>query len=208
MVFILASASKARSRLLDQVDIKHKVMISDVDENQFSIKDIKDLVQALSLAKSQSVVSKISNNFECGLYDSKYFAVLGCDSLFQFNNEIFGKPSNPDEAAERLFRMSGKSGILHTGHSIVYTSNSKNSNEFCLNISKTVVSTKINFSRFTDLEVKQYVKTNEPMKCAGGFTLEGKGAVFIDSIEGCYSNVIGLSLPWLRSFFNQSKNNF
>ena len=114
---------------------------------------------------------------------------------------------NHQEAFNRWKMMSGESGTLHTGHCLIYSKTIR-SNPSTLpfdEMIKGVVSTKINFTKLTNSEISNYVKTNEPMNCAGGFALEGKGALFIDSIEGCYSNVIGISLPWLKTAFFEAK---
>ena len=63
---------------------------------------------------------------------------------------------------------------------------------------KKTISSRVYFSKLDDLEIKSYVDTNEPLYCAGGFALEGIGGKYIEKIEGCFSNVMGLSLPWLR----------
>ena len=66
-----------------------------------------------------------------------------------------------------------------------------------IKIIEKIVSTKIRFREIRKPEIDEYVATGEPLNCAGGFSLDGKGGIFISSLEGCYSNVIGLSLPWL-----------
>ena len=194
-MFVLASASKPRSKLLNQAQIDHKVIVSDVEESLFFRKDVRDLVQSLAIAKASSVLKKIEPS------DNNHIFLLGCDSLFEFQGEVFGKPSNRIEAIDRWMRMSSNSGILHTGHCLIYQKSSfkvNGLNEF--HKEKTgIVSTKINFSQVSKQVIENYVATKEPMKCAGGFALEGIGGSLIESIEGCYSNVIGLSLPWLRN---------
>ena len=89
--------------------------------------------------------------------------------------------------------------FLHTGHSLLIGNFDSTSNFF--NITETIkktISSKVYFSKLEDYEIKSYVDTNEPLYCAGGFALEGIGSKFIEKIEGCFSNVMGLSLPWLR----------
>ena len=95
--------------------------------------------------------------------------------------------------------MSGGFGSLHTGHTLLigtFDSTSK-----VLKVTKKIkktVSSKVYFSELNDEEIKNYVDSLEPLNCAGGFALEGRGGKYIEKIEGCYSNVMGLSLPWLR----------
>ncbi len=208
-MLILASASEARRALLEQINVEHSVMVSEINEDNFYHENIKELVQILAAKKAESVVSRLSSDDNLLNYRNKASAILGCDSLFEFNGQAFGKPKSSEEAIERLKEMSSNTGIIHTGHCFIYRKeNRSNLREERFNgILKGVVSTKISFSILSPIEISKYVNTEEPMKCAGGFSIDGKGAIFIDSIEGCYSNVIGLSLPWLKKAFNVSSLN-
>ena len=92
--------------------------------------------------------------------------------------------------------MAGGSGSLLTGHALLVR-NGENR--------LACISTRVHFAGLTEEEIQAYVATGEPLHCAGGFALEGRGASLIAGLEGCYSNVIGLSLPWLRSVLRDSK---
>ena len=125
--------------------------------------------------------------------------ILGCDSIFEFKGEAFGKPSNKEEAFIRWKKMSGEFGFLHTGHTLMIGNFNSTSNNFKITETiKKTVSSRVYFSKLKDWEIKSYVDTNEPLYCACGFALEGIGGKYIEKIEGCFSNVMGLSLPWLR----------
>ena len=97
--------------------------------------------------------------------------------------------------------MSGKSGFLHTGHCLILIDNSKcDLKSISLNKSfEGVVSTKIEFMSLSNIEIIKYSLIPEPYNCAGGFAIEGYGGLFIKKIDGCFSNVVGLSLPWLKT---------
>ena len=126
---------------------------------------------------------------------------MGCDSLFEFEGEVFGKPINKEQLISRWERMSGKSGFLHTGHCLILIDNS-NKDMKSISLKKCcleVVSTKIEFMSLSKIEIIKYASTIEPYQCAGGFAIEGNGGLFIKKIDGCFSNVIGLSLPWLKT---------
>ena len=106
--------------------------------------------------------------------------------------ELFGKVLSKKNNNEEF-------GILHTGHSLLICNFDLTSKGF--RVKKTIkktVSSKVYFSELLDEEIKNYVDSLEPLNCAGGFALEGRGGKYIEKIEGCYSNVMGLSLPWLR----------
>ena len=103
--------------------------------------------------------------------------------------------------------MSGEFGFLHTGHTLIMGIFDSTSKIFKIaEIIKKTVSSKVYFSKLEDWEIKSYVDTNEPLYCAGGFALEGIGGKYIEKIEGCFSNVMGLSLPWLRENLYRKKN--
>tara|TARA_B100000700_G_scaffold308681_1_gene386705 strand:- start:40 stop:672 length:633 start_codon:yes stop_codon:yes gene_type:complete len=203
-MLILASASKARRRLLNQAKINHIVIISGINEKSVTEKNPKKLVQILANQKANTVASQLLKERNEKILNKPLNLILGCDSVFEFNGEIYGKPKDSIEAINRLKRMSGKKGILHTGHSLVYvTCISRIKNSFSISKNKTdLISTEIEFCNLSIKEIENYVATKEPLNCAGGFALEGQGGLLIKSISGCYSNVIGLSLPWLRSNLN------
>jgi len=197
-MFVLASASKARQKLLDQIALKHKVIVSDFDETQLEELDPILKVKLLAKGKADSVVKKLIK--ESQSLDT-FQALLGCDSLFEFEGEIFEKPTNKEQLISRWRRMSGKSGLLHTGHYLISLDHLKSDleNISLNNFYEGVVSTKIEFMSLSITEIIKYASISEPYNCAGGFALEGNGGLFIKKIDGCFSNVIGLSLPWLKT---------
>ena len=197
-MFVLASASKARQKLLDQIALRHKVIVSDFDETQLQELDPVLKVKLLAKGKADSALKKlIKENHALNTFQ----ALLGCDSLFEFEGEIFEKPINREQLISRWQRMSGKSGWLHTGHCLISIDDFKSDiksislPKFC----EGVVSTKVEFMCLSNIEINKYASTSEPYNCAGGFAIEGNGGIFIKKIDGCFTNVIGLSLPWLKN---------
>jgi septum formation protein len=182
--FVLASASPARRRLLQMVGIEPVVRVSDFDESQVQIEDAAELAQTLARCKAETVAAQ----FESAL-------IMGCDSVLLLNREIHGKPANVEEAIARWQQMSGQVGELYTGHAIIDQTQEQT-------LVRTQV-TRVYFAQMSDRAIKSYVATGEPLKCAGAFALEGRGGLFVDKIEGCHSNVIGLSLPLLRQMLSQ-----
>ena len=197
-MFVLASASKARQKLLDQIALRHKVIVSDFDETQLQEPDPILKVKLLAKGKADSALKKlIEKNHALNTYQ----ALLGCDSLFEFKGEIFEKPINKEQLISRWQRMSGQFGFLHTGHYLISLDNSKSDMESILqnDSCEGVVTTKIEFMNLSNFEINKYASTSEPYNCAGGFAIEGNGGLFIKKIDGCFTNVIGLSLPWLKN---------
>lgn len=182
--FILASASTARLKLLKTVGINPIVCSSGFDESQITETNPLKLVQILAQCKAEIVAQTYQ---DC--------LVLGCDSVLAIDGKIHGKPDSPEQAIARWQVMRNNQGTLYTGHALIDGKKQK-----------TLLScgvTKVYFADIDDTTIKAYVNTGEPLKCAGSFALEGKGSVFIEKIEGCHSNVIGLSLPLLREMLQK-----
>jgi septum formation protein len=191
--FVLASASPARRKLLDSAGIPHIAMASDFDEDSVKAEPML-FVQILAKAKAETILAKIDSadgsTHLPGLADN--FFVLGCDSVLVLDGEIHGKPRDRSEAVGRWRQMRGRSGELLTGHALIR--NDRGQRRTLVKVQRTVV----RFAQLEDSEIEAYVDAGEAMKCAGAFALEGRGGLFVEGIEGCHSNVIGLSLPLLR----------
>ena len=182
--FVLASASTARLKLLQMIGINPIVHPSNYDESQINLKQPDNLVNTLALSKAETVASE---------YPSAL--ILGCDSVLEVEGEIHGKPDNAEIALTRWQKMRGKVGKLYTGHALINTITSEA-------IVRCGI-TEVYFAHVRDGEIRAYITTGEPLKCAGSFALEGKGGLFVEKIIGCHSNVIGLSLPLLRSMLQE-----
>ena len=179
---ILASGSPSRRRLLEQARIPCRVQVSGFDEDSLPKTMEPDrLVTALAQGKAQAVLERLPHPGPL---------VLGCDSVLVFQGAIQGKPTSPQEASQRWRVMAGKMGALHTGHCLLDSGRKRSCHG--------AVVTRIWFAPVDETTIQHYVSTGEPLGCAGAFALEGCGGLLIDAIEGCASNVMGLSLPWLR----------
>ncbi len=185
--FVLASASSARRRLLQLAGIEPLVRPSDFDESQVALADPAQLVETLAVEKAKRVTLQYQQELpeDC--------LILGCDSVLAINDEIHGKPANPDEAFQRWQIMRGAVGDLFTGHALIHRMGNGEP-QVLIRHGKT----RVYFANPSDREIRDYIATEEPLSCAGCFALEGRGGLFVDRLEGCHSNVIGLSLPLLR----------
>jgi nucleoside triphosphate pyrophosphatase len=179
---ILASASPARRALLQAAGIDADVQVSGVDESVVEAEDAYTLSLALARMKARTVAARLQA--EPGVL------VLGCDSVLAFDGEALGKPADAAEATKRWQAMRGRSGVLHTGHHVTDLVSGRQAEE--------VGTTVVHFADPTDDEIEAYVATGEPLNVAGAFTIDGRGAAFVERIEGDSGNVIGLSLPLLR----------
>jgi septum formation protein len=184
---VLASQSTSRRRLLEDAGLKPTIIVSNVDEETdfFNAMAPVDMVIALAISKAHTVREMID-------YPA---IIIGCDSTFDVDGVSFGKPGTPEVAVERAKKISGRTGLLHTGHCIIDT-------ERGIEIADRVT-TKVTFTDMTDEEIADYVASEEPLHVAGGFTLDGFGSPFIPVIEGDYTNVVGISMPFLRNAMKQ-----
>ncbi|CAN1519853.1 Maf Nucleotide-binding protein implicated in inhibition of septum formation [Candidatus Nanopelagicaceae bacterium] len=184
---VLASQSTSRRRLLTDAGLKPTIIVSNVDEETdfFNAMSPEDMVIALAISKAHTVREMVD-------YPA---IIIGCDSTFDVDGVSFGKPGTPNIAIERAKKISGRTGLLHTGHCIIDT-------ERGIEIADRVT-TKVTFTDMTDEEIADYVASEEPLHVAGGFTLDGFGSPFIPIIEGDYTNVVGISMPFLRNAMKQ-----
>ena len=120
--------------------------------------------------------------------------VIGCDSVLELDGEILGKPVDAADARERWYRMRGRSGVLHTGHWLI---DARPGDGTGAALGETA-STTVWFADASDEEIDAYVATEEPLRVAGAFTVDGLGGPFVERIDGDYHTVVGLSLPLLR----------
>jgi septum formation protein len=117
--------------------------------------------------------------------------VLGCDSVLDLDGRAVGKPATSEGAIKQWQAMRGRRAVLRTGHALIDTERDE--------ARSAVVSTTVSFAPVTDAEISAYVGTGEPLRCAGGFTIDGLGGWFVEGVGGDHHNVVGLSLPTLRS---------
>jgi septum formation protein len=194
-LLILASASPARLQLLKSAGIEPIVCPSDLDESQVQLTNAVALVQTLAQLKAESIADRIRDGKVPHLWDEdippqESMLILACDSVLELGNEIFGKPTNAREAIVRWQMMRGQVGDLYTGHALIDLAR----NTTLVNCQVT----RVHFAQASDRQIEEYVATGEPLRCAGCFAIDGKGGLFVEKIEGCHTNVIGLSLPLLR----------
>ena len=188
---ILASASPARLMLLRSQNIQPIVIASEINEKeieeQYKNSSTEIVVKELSIAKANYVLTN-NVSLNSGI-------LIAADSMLEFESQSLGKPLNAENAIARWQKMRGKSGILHTGHTVIRLDNRQT-------ISR-VVSTKVEFANVDDKEIIDYVATKEPLNVAGAFTIDSLGAAFVKEVQGDHSNVIGLSLPALREIVRE-----
>ncbi len=174
MQVILASASPRRLALLQQIGIEAEVCPAGFDEVSGAAVQAEDVVLANAVGKCQAVVKIKGDDLP----------VIAADTVVVAEGVILGKPQNAEHAIEMLKKLSGKTHKVLTGIAVSYAG--KMLAEVC--------ETKVVFRDLTEDEIKQYVATGEPLDKAGAYGIQGKGAVLVEKIDGCYNNVVGLPL--------------
>ncbi len=166
------------------------VRVSGVDEDAVAaaLPDAKpaELVTALARAKADTVATDIAAEHPDAV-------VVGCDSMLHIGDELVGKPSCTDAAFQHWQEMAGGTGELLTGHVVVRLDQG-----IRIAVASGAQSTVVRFGTPSAEEIAAYVGTGEPLRVAGGFTLDGRGGWFVDGIDGDPSSVIGISLPLTR----------
>lgn len=177
---ILASGSPRRRELLQSLGLRFVVRPVDLDETHRSDEAPEAYVRRLASAKARA-------RGQAGEL------VLGADTIVVLDGEILGKPQNPADAQRMLRRLAGREHSVFTGVSLWEPERSQHASE--------VDRSRVRLSPLREEEIEWYVATGEPLDKAGGYAVQGVGALFVDSVEGNYSNVVGLPVPTTYRLF-------
>lgn len=194
----LASTSPARLMLLRQAGIEPLAIGPGVDEDA-AVADLEaDLgrtatpsehVQLLARLKAEAVANDLGSTHP--RFDG---IVIGGDSMFELDGRVYGKPHTAEAATERWRQMRGRTGILHSGHSVLRVEQGAVTGG-----AHAVAQSAVTFvDDITDAEIDAYVGTGEPLEVAGAFTVDSLGGPFIERVDGDPSTVVGMSLSTVR----------
>ena len=198
MLVCLASTSPARLTLLRQAGIEPRTLAPDVDEDAV-IAEVEEAegrrleadehVLLLARRKAADVAARLAER-DPG-FDG---IVVGGDSMFEIDGEILGKPYTAEAATRRWQAMRGRTGVLHSGHSVIRVRPGSPPVT-----ADAVASASVTFAGdVTDAEIHAYVASGEPLLVAGAFTIDSLGGPFIESVSGDPSTVVGMSLSTVR----------
>ena len=170
---ILASASPRRKELLDQIKVIYEVYPVDLDETPLPNETPLNYVQRLAAEKSAACVAQLATDIP----------VLAADTAVILGDVIMGKPKNEVDALAMLTQLSGKTHQVYSAISLRGREHSQ-----------AVSITEVTFRRLTKQEILDYLHSGEPVDKAGSYAIQGMGSMFVESIKGSFSGVVGLPL--------------
>jgi len=171
-----------------QLGLKFDVVASRVKESLSGSDDLEGAIKTLALSKARDVADRVKEGL-----------VIAADTVVLYRGEIFGKPKDPAEAKEMLRILSGEIHEVITGLAVINAETGKKAVE--------CVKTRVKMRTLTEDEIEGYVATGEPSNKAGAYAIQGRGAALIESIDGCYYNVVGLPLSKLSEMLNKFEIN-
>ena len=178
MEIILASASPRRKEILQNTKLKFEVQKSEIEEAVFEEESPESMVVRLAYEKAFDVAQK-----------NREKLVIGADTIVVLGDEVLGKPKDEEEAFDMIQKLSNKTHRVITGISLI-------------NLKKGIVVNdyQVSYVTFKDLSedsIKDYINTNESLDKAGGYGIQGYGALLVEAIQGDYFNIVGLPISKL-----------
>jgi septum formation protein len=180
---LLASASPRRREILENLGFEFEILPSDVDESEVLWND--PVESAKLLAEIKGVDAQMTRPRK---------TIISADTIVLCEGKVMGKPSGPEEAREMLEKLSGRMHEVVTGIALIAPPNHRIIE---------AESTKVFFRKISTKEISLYIETREPFDKAGAYAIQGYASAFIDRIEGCYFNVVGLPVARLFSMFRR-----
>jgi septum formation protein len=187
---VLASGSPRRRELLHSLGLSFEVIKPDVDEEAFQLDHLvpKDIVKFLARTKAQEVFKRHNDAI-----------VIGSDTIVVLNGAVFGKPKSEDDAFRMLKALQGNRHSVYTGITVFHPQNDPAFPPFACDS----LQTEVYMRPLNDDEIRAYIATGEPMDKAGSYAIQGYGSTLVERIDGCYFNVVGMSLYLLERLFEQ-----
>jgi septum formation protein len=170
---ILASASPQRAKLLDQLGVSHVAIAADIDETPHPAESAEALAERLACGKAQALAAHYPDD-----------VVLGSDTVVTLGERLYGKPADDAEADSMLASLSGRTHRVVSGVALCVAGR-------CLS---RISMSQVTMRDITAAERAGYVASGEPIGKAGGYAIQGRGAIFIARLDGSYSSVMGLPL--------------
>ena len=189
---VLASASPRRRMLLEQIGLPFEVVPSLSQEFADTGERPAEHVQQAAALKASSVAPRVAPEA----------VIIAADTIVCLDGTVLGKPDSPAEACEMLRRLSGRTHTVYTGLAVGRAGDVAEAADMAedwreLGLETGFEATRVTFRQLSDAEIGSYVDTGEPLDKAGAYAIQGRGALLVQGICGCYSNVVGLPLAKL-----------
>ena len=184
MNIILASASPRRKEILENTNVKFDVVKSEIDEVILDQELPSQVVMRLAFEKCMDIAHRYEDDL-----------VIGADTVVVLDDIILGKPKDKDDATSMIKKLSGKTHQVITGISLIN-----------LNANKKIIDYVVSNVKFKDLseeDIKDYIQTNESLDKAGGYGIQGYGALLVEEIQGDYFNIVGLPISRLSDLLKK-----
>ncbi|TJY41447.1 septum formation inhibitor Maf [Cohnella pontilimi] len=180
---ILASTSPRRQELITTLGLPVMVRPSHADEKTPGDWSPDRIVEELANRKARAVWESVRGTMKTAA------VVVGSDTIVVLDGRVMGKPKDPEEAFEMLSRLAGNTHEVYTGVSCIGLMDGQTVTNHRV--------TKVRMRQLSPDQIRRYVQTGEPLDKAGAYGVQGVGALLVDSLEGCYFNVVGLPLSLL-----------
>ena len=184
MDIILASASPRRKEILENTNLKFRIIKSDIDEKVFEGESPQQVVMRLSFEKCMDIAC-----------NNKSSLVIGADTIVVLDDMILGKPKDKDEAYCMLKKLSNKVHQVITGISLINLEGNKKIIDY--------VVSNVKFKDLSEEDIKDYIQTNESLDKAGAYGIQGYGALLVEEIKGDYFNIVGLPISKISDLLKQ-----
>lgn len=186
MKLILASASPRRAQILRDAGLRFQIAPGHVNERRKPGENARTMTRRLAEAKALAAIRKLKSKSASAI-------VVGADTVVDVNGELLGKPRSPRAAKQMLAKLAGRTHRVITSVAAIRLSDHARA--------IATESTRVRFARIGSQEIADYVRTGEPLDKAGAYGVQGVGGRFIEKIDGCYFNVVGLPLARLYRMF-------
>ena len=184
MNIILASASPRRKEILENTNVKFKIMSSMIEELTLDNESPCQMVMRLAFEKGMDVASRQKSDL-----------IISADTIVVLDNNILGKPKDEIQAREMIKSLSGRSHQVITGISLINLDNNKKIIDYVIS--------NVKFKSLSEQDINDYIATKESLDKAGAYGIQGYGALLVDEIQGDYFNIVGLPISRLSDLLKK-----
>ena len=187
MNIILASASPRRKEILENTNVKFKIMASSIEELRLEGESPCQMVMRLAFEKGIDIASRQKSDL-----------VISADTIVVLDNTVLGKPKDEIEARKMITSLSGRTHQVITGISLINLDNNKKIIDYVIS--------NVKFKNLSEEDINDYIRTKESLDKAGAYGIQGYGALLVEEIQGDYFNIVGLPISRLSDLLKKYLN--